>query len=64
MLIQTSARSPLVFTYESSSPLLKIAERQEGEKREEAGGGLRINHNRLQASTSFFFFFSTSSSSL
>ncbi len=24
-------------------------------EREEAGGGLRINHNRLQASTSFFF---------
>ena len=26
-------------------------------EREEAGGGLRINHNRLQASASFFFFF-------
>ena len=52
--------------------LLKIAERRARRERrerererarreEKAGGGLRINHNRLQASTSFFFslFFSS-----
>lgn len=60
MLIQISARSLCVFTYESSSGHWKIAERRwhrKGRERttKEAGGGLRINHNRLQSEAPFFF---------